>query len=143
MTPPSWYSLIATASILLLELGVIARVLLRPHREPASRIAWVVVIVALPAFGMLIYLFFGEVNIGRRRIEKMRAVLKSMPPMADAVEADRHRLEAEVPERHRHLFGLGRSISGFERPVARAEVSAWPVSRRLWNNAMAMLGPVL
>ncbi|HUF73239.1 MAG TPA: PLDc N-terminal domain-containing protein [Gammaproteobacteria bacterium] len=36
-----------------------------PPREPASRIAWVVVIVALPAFGMLIYLFFGEVKLGR------------------------------------------------------------------------------
>jgi cardiolipin synthase len=114
MTPSSWYSLVVTASILLLELGVIARVLLRPHREPASRIAWVVVIVALPAFGMLIYFFFGEVNIGRRRIEKMRAVLESMPPMARAVEADRGRLEAEVPKRHEHLFRLGRSISGFE-----------------------------
>ena len=29
------------------------------------------------------------------------------------------------------------------RPVALNEVTAWPMRRRLWNNAIAMLGPVL
>jgi cardiolipin synthase len=29
------------------------------------------------------------------------------------------------------------------RPVEVAEVSAWPVRRRLWNNTIAMLGPLL
>jgi cardiolipin synthase len=35
-------------------------VLLRPHREPASRIAWIVVILAVPTLGMLAYLLPGE-----------------------------------------------------------------------------------
>src|SRR5271166_4739036 len=34
------HSLLAIALITLLELAVIARILLRPHRDPASRIAW-------------------------------------------------------------------------------------------------------
>jgi cardiolipin synthase len=29
------------------------------------------------------------------------------------------------------------------RRVEREEVAAWPLRRRLWNNALAMLGPVL
>ena len=29
------------------------------------------------------------------------------------------------------------------RPVTQAEVAAWPMSRRLWNNTIAMLGPLL
>ena len=29
------------------------------------------------------------------------------------------------------------------RPVELAEVAAWPVGKRLWNNTLAMLGPVL
>ena len=37
---------------LVVELALIVRVLLRPHRQPASRIAWVVVIVALPVEGV-------------------------------------------------------------------------------------------
>ena len=42
------HSLIAVAILTLLELAVIARILLRPHRDPASRIAWMVVVAALP-----------------------------------------------------------------------------------------------
>ena len=38
------HSLLAIALITLLELTVIVRILLRPHRDPASRIAWVVVV---------------------------------------------------------------------------------------------------
>jgi len=28
-------------------------------------------------------------------------------------------------------------------PVTPDEVAAWPMSRRLWNNTIAMLGPLL
>ena len=44
----------------LIEIALIIRVLLRPHREPASRIAWVVVIIAVPVLGILAYIFLGE-----------------------------------------------------------------------------------
>ena len=75
------HSLLAIALITLLELAVIAQILLRPHRVPASRIAWMVVVGVLPLFGMLAYLLLGEVNIGRRRVERLHAVLKRMPPI--------------------------------------------------------------
>ena len=68
-------------TVTLLELAVIARILLRPHRDPASRIAWMVVVGVLPLFGMLAYLLLGEVNIGRRRVARLHAVLKRMPPI--------------------------------------------------------------
>ena len=67
---------------------VIVRVVLRPHREPASRIAWIVVIVTLPVAGILAYILFGEVNIGSRRIARMKKVLESLPPIAAAVAGD-------------------------------------------------------
>jgi len=54
----------------LVQGGLIARVLLRPHRQPASRIAWVVVIIALPMVGILAYILLGETSIGRRRVER-------------------------------------------------------------------------
>ncbi len=28
-------------------------------------------------------------------------------------------------------------------PVTQAEIEDWPMTRRLWNNVMGMLGPVL
>ena len=107
------HSLLAIALVTLLELAVIARILLRPHRDPASRIAWMVVVGVLPLFGMLAYLLLGEVNIGRRRVERLHVILKRMPPipcLAAGVATD---FAVVVPERYRHLFRLGHSISGF------------------------------
>ena len=105
------HSLLAIALVTLLELAVVARILLRPHRDPASRIAWVVVVGVLPLFGMLAYLLLGEVNIGRRRVERLHAVLERMPPIP--CPGDAADFASAVPERHRHLFRLGHSISGF------------------------------
>jgi cardiolipin synthase len=105
------HSLLVIALVTLVELAVIARILLRPHRDPASRIAWVVVVGVLPLLGMLAYLFLGEVNIGRRRARRLQAVLERMPALPCHPEAAD--LEATIPERYRPLFQLGRSISGF------------------------------
>jgi len=106
------HSLLAIALVTLLELAVIAPILLRPHRDPASRIARMVVVGALPLLGMLAYLFLGEVNIGRRRVERLHAVLAHMPliPCHAGAAAGP---AAAIPERHRHLFQLGHSMSGF------------------------------
>jgi cardiolipin synthase len=107
------YSALTIAIITLLELAVIGRILLRPHRDPASRIAWIVVVGVLPLAGMFAYLLLGEVNIGRRRVARLHAVLKSMPPIPYHPAEGEADLAAVVPERHRHLFWLGHSISGF------------------------------
>jgi hypothetical protein len=48
MSQQSFVGIISLALHVFIQIAVIVRVLLRPHREPASRIAWVVVIVALP-----------------------------------------------------------------------------------------------
>lgn len=96
---------------ILLVIAVIARVLLRPYREPASRMAWLVVVLSLPVLGILAYLFFGEVNIGRRRIARMRAVIDSLPPATG--DGEQAMLESTVPEHYLPLFKVGRSISGF------------------------------
>ena len=72
-------AIIAVAVHVLVEALLIVRVLTRPHRQPASRIAWIVVIAALPVIGIVAYLLFGETNIGRRRTAKLRAVIAGMP----------------------------------------------------------------
>jgi cardiolipin synthase len=112
ISAPNWAAA-AVAFHLLIELALMVRVLLRPHRQPASRIAWVVVIFALPVVGILAYLLFGEVNIGRRRVARLRKVLEGMPDFPAAVPEDEANLEAKVPERYAQLFRVGRSISGF------------------------------
>jgi cardiolipin synthase len=90
----------------------VGRALLRPHREPASRLAWVVVIVVAPVVGMLAYVLFGEPNIGRRRIARFKRAMARLPTYA---EIGRHEGEAEAgtAPRYQALFRVGRSISGF------------------------------
>ena len=107
------HSLIVIALMTLLELVVIARILLRPHRDPASRIAWVVVVGVLPLWGMLAYLLLGEVNIGRRRVQRLHALLKGMPSIPCDAAEETEEFAAAVPERYQHLFSLGHSINGF------------------------------
>ena len=97
---------------LLIQVLVIVRVLQRPNREPTSRIAWVVVVLALPVLGILSYLMLGETNVGRRNQKAMQS----------AVGGELHRQTVHeglandprsVPARYAHLFRVGHSISDF------------------------------
>ena len=98
-----------------LEIAVLVRVMLRPHREPASRIAWVAVVIGLPLVGVLAYVMFGEINIGRKRVERLRAVERRSPQAAPSAPADLANMHAEIPDRCAHLFHVGRSISDSNR----------------------------
>jgi cardiolipin synthase len=97
--------------------AVMMRILLRPHRQPASRIAWIAVVGALPGIGVVAYLFLGETNIGRRNFKAMREAFGQLPaPPAAVIEKAIH-LEEQLPSRYAPLFKVGYSISRFE-PVA-------------------------
>jgi cardiolipin synthase A/B len=96
---------------ILAQLMVITRVLLRPHRDPASRIAWIVVILVVPVLGMLGYLLLGETNIGRRRAARVERALAALPPAGALTKAAGAPLL--IPERHLPLFRVGQSVSGY------------------------------
>ena len=72
-------ALIGVLIHILIEIALIIRVVTRPHRDPASRIACVAVITALPIFGMLAYILLAESNIGHRRITRMKEVIRPTP----------------------------------------------------------------
>ncbi len=48
------------------------RAITRPDRTPASRVAWIAVIMCLPVIGVVAYLFLGETSIGRERAHRLR-----------------------------------------------------------------------
>jgi cardiolipin synthase len=98
---------------LLIQLALVLRALLRPHRQPASRIAWIVVILAVPVLGICAYLLFGEVNVGRKRVARMRAVLDQLPDVSAAPGAEAVHAHADLPEAYRSLFRVATSINGF------------------------------
>jgi cardiolipin synthase len=103
-----------TGVFFLIHLGVMVRVVLRPHREPASRIAWIVVIMVVPVIGILAYIFLGETNIGRRRVSRLQAVLAAMPDLTDTPGMNSPNLQPKIPETYAHLFRLGYSVNGFQ-----------------------------
>ncbi|UDQ87952.1 cardiolipin synthase [Xanthobacter autotrophicus] len=108
------------AAHLSLQIIFVIRALLRPHREPASRMAWVLVILLAPVVGMLAYVLFGEVNLGRKAVESLRAAVRALPPAQGVAGPS---AEADIPERHVPLFRVGQSVNHF-LPVAgnRAEL---------------------
>ncbi len=99
---------------IVVSLALIVRVILKPHRDPASRIAWTLVILILPAVGIIGYLLLGETNIGRRRIERMNRILAGLPKVAGAPVEAGDALSPAIPERYQPLFRVGHSINGFE-----------------------------
>jgi cardiolipin synthase len=114
MTESQVPTVVQAGLLLLVHLGFVARAILRPHREPASRVAWVVVIAVLPVVGILAYILLGETNIGRRRVVRMRKVLAGMPDVADAPGVQTGHLQPEIPEHYAQLFRVGQSVNGFE-----------------------------
>jgi len=90
-----------------------ARAVLRPHRDPESRIAWVVVIGVAPVAGIVAYVLFGETNIGNKRAARAKAALATMPPAIPPASADAPWLKAHYPDRCESLFRLGETINGF------------------------------
>ncbi|MCP4784505.1 MAG: cardiolipin synthase [Fuerstiella sp.] len=108
-----FYSTLIYVGLILTELLVIARAILRPHRDPASRIAWVIVIAVISVLGVIVYVLLGETNIGRRRIERSKEVLARMPALTVESGSESNHPEADIPEPYDHLFRTAHSISGF------------------------------
>ncbi len=97
---------------LFVQVAVMVRVLQRPNREPTSRIAWVVVVLALPVIGILAYLMLGETNIGRRNQKAMQNFMGGelhQQTVNEGLAKD----PGSVPARYAHLFRVGHSISAF------------------------------
>ena len=111
----------AEVLLVLVEVGFLFRVLTRPHREPASRLAWLIVIIAVPVLGMIAYLMLGEIRISGRRRSRGREIEARLPrPSGD--ESCIRELEAGP---HEAPFELARSISSLNPTTGNsARISA-------------------
>ncbi|QIL83311.1 cardiolipin synthase [Diaphorobacter sp. HDW4A] len=99
----SWALLLFVAHLL-----VALRALTRPNRTPASRIAWLSVIMLVPLAGMVAYLLLGETSIGQARIQRMRRAEKSIAKPHEGLVAP----EAVAPQAL-PLFDFCHYITGF------------------------------
>jgi cardiolipin synthase len=94
------------AAVFAVDVATAARALLRPHREPASRLAWIIAIFALPIAGVILYLLVGETRIsgGRRtRGKEINARLPRPPGNCPGKRAS--------DDRHWASFALSRTVN--------------------------------
>jgi len=98
---------------LLIHLAVIIRILIRPHRQPASRIAWILVVILFPILGVVAYIVFGEVNIGRKRVGKLQKIFEKMRENLSEVKIGEFHAASDIPRYFKPPFDVGRSINGF------------------------------
>lgn len=99
----------ASFALIVAEVLTIARALLRPHREPASRLAWIIAILALPIVGILLYLLFGETRIsGPRRTRGREVSSRLARPPGDQCGAEKAVGGRWAP------FALARSVNCLE-----------------------------
>jgi cardiolipin synthase A/B len=102
--------------VALAEVAVLVRVLLRPHREPASRLAWIIVVIAVPLLGIIAYLILGETRISGRRREHGRNIDASLPrPTGNPACLDQ--LGAGP---HQAVFALARTINRLDPTCANS-----------------------
>ena len=106
--PHNPLSLAFTLLLFVVHLLVAARAITRPNRTPASRVAWVAVIMFAPLAGVIAYLFLGETSIGRLRIKRLRAAESRMPTPDAGIAVP------AIEPRYAALFDLARSVNGFQ-----------------------------
>jgi cardiolipin synthase len=73
--------------------------------------AWIVVVLSLPFVGIVAYLLFGEVSIGRKRIARMKQVVADLETAVSGNTGHPPYVE-QGPEEYQQLFKVGHSITG-------------------------------
>jgi cardiolipin synthase len=119
-----------TIAVVLAEIATLLRAILRPHREPASRLAWVIIIIVAPVIGTIAYLLLGETRVRRRRFGEL--IDRGLP---------RPRKDPAVIERldessYAAPFAFARSINGLP-PTAGNSASLAPDSNSAIDQMIA------
>ncbi|NIG62422.1 MAG: cardiolipin synthase [Serratia symbiotica] len=85
--------------------GVTLRILMK-RRAGTSSMAWLMVIYILPLVGVVAYLSFGELHLGRRRAERAKAMWPSTTSRLNALKESRTIFATEYSLVARPLFQL-------------------------------------
>ncbi len=101
------WELVSSTVIVAADAATILRALLRPHREPAARLAWIIAVLALPILGVLLYLLLGEARISRPRRARGREINARLPRPAGNYDCP----SEEVGGVHGAAFALASTVN--------------------------------
>ena len=83
------FALILSAVYIAAFIVIMGRIILRPQREPASRLAWLIATIAVPVVGILAYLLLGEARISAKRRARYAAIEAHLPHPHERAEVRR------------------------------------------------------
>jgi len=107
-----WREVLLFLALLAIQLAFAVRVLLRRHQLQASSATWIVLIFGLPGVGILLYLVFGEIRLGRTTVRRHREIERRIRTrLADAL---RHAPAPSLPVPFEPLARLGRRVGGLD-----------------------------
>jgi len=98
---------IVAVGVFVIHLVTVLRAVTRPDRTPASRVAWVAVIMCLPVIGVVAYLFLGETSIGRERVRRMHEAERRLAAPSGAGTEPGDPVAAAVSDLCRSINGFG------------------------------------
>ncbi|MHC4415680.1 MAG: cardiolipin synthase [Planctomycetota bacterium] len=87
-------------------------ILLRSRSTPAVRLAWLVVVFAVPVLGVIAYILVGEIRLGRRRIERHRQITKRIGTRTLSRPPRPRPFDTLVPDDYRQIAYLAETVGG-------------------------------
>lgn len=95
----------------LLIAGVTLRILMKRRAVP-SAMAWLLIIYILPLVGIVAYLSFGELHLGKRRAERARTMWPSTAKWLNDLKSCHHIFARDNSDVARSLFQLCENRQG-------------------------------
>lgn len=110
---------------LLLVFATLLRILSRENLSPITRLAWFLVVMVLPMFGIALYFLFGDINLGRSINARHKSILEHIGSIRSTQLGDVVKLEGVIDEAYKPAFRYATSINGFGTTIGnKAELMA-------------------
>ncbi|MHC4429178.1 MAG: cardiolipin synthase [Planctomycetota bacterium] len=94
------------------RIAIAAAILLRNRGTATTRLAWLVVVFALPVLGIVAYLLLGETRLGRRRVRRYRQIVERIAATASTHLVKSPPPSGKVPHLYSSIAYLAESVGG-------------------------------
>ena len=101
----------------LLVVVLTLRILWRHDLTPAARLAWFIIILALPYFGVIVYWLFGEINLDKNVYIKREHIIAKLQAHSPEVLGSEALLLADVNPAYTPAFALATTAEGFKTTI--------------------------
>jgi len=107
-----WHGPLFFVTGLACQLVLAGLVLLRPPKRQASTLAWILVVLAVPLLGAILFLLFGDVRVGTRRRRRHHDIVQRV--RATLAEHWANTLPTRLPEAYQPIANLAYHVGETE-----------------------------